>query len=355
MSLREEDLRHFTTYAAIRTPRVPSAIALMLLAGIVLVALFLLFVPWVQTAEGRGRVTTLDPRDRIQNITTLVPGRVERWFVEEGQSVREGDPIALVTDNDPMLLDRLRAERAQVQAEIAAARQGVRVAMLDVRRMESLVAEGLAARQELEQARIRVTDLEARVAQAQAKLAGVDIRINRQDVQLVRAPRDGIIQRIMALDSATMVKEGDVLAVFAPQTTRPVVELFVDGRDVPLIFPGRRVRLEFEGWPAIQFSGWPAIARGVFDGQVHAIDAAASPNGLFRVLIVPSPDRPPWPGEPEVRLGALVRGWILMDQVTVGFELWRQLNNFPLQFTRPIDREVTDPGEAWELVRNGKN
>jgi hypothetical protein len=36
-----------------------------------------------------------------------------------------------------------------------------------------------------------------------------------------------------------------------------------------------------------------------------------------------------------VRLGAKVRGWVLMDTVKVWFELWRLLNDFPLQFTRP--------------------
>jgi hypothetical protein len=91
------------------------------------------------------------------------------------------------------------------------------------------------------------------------------------------------------------------------------------------------VRLEFEGWPAIQFSGWPSVAQGLFDGQVQSVDLAASPNGLFRVLVRQTRGKPRWPGEPYVRLGANVRAWIAMEKVSVGFELWRQLNDFPLQ------------------------
>jgi hypothetical protein len=82
----------------------------------------------------------------------------------------------------------------------------------------------------------------------------------------------------------------------------------------------------------------------MFDGRVYAIDVSASPNGLFRVLVEQAPDRPPWPKEPFVRLGAKVRGWVQMDTVSVGFELWRQLNDFPLQWTRP-QREPTRAGE----------
>ncbi|MCP6756503.1 biotin/lipoyl-binding protein, partial [Klebsiella pneumoniae] len=84
---------------------------------------FLLLVPWVQTAPVRGAVTALDPHDRIQQVTALVPGRVEKWYVVDGQEVKEGDPIASIVDNDPDVLARLAAERAQVIAQIDAANQ----------------------------------------------------------------------------------------------------------------------------------------------------------------------------------------------------------------------------------------
>jgi RND family efflux transporter MFP subunit len=313
------------------TPGILRNLAMLLLVGLAGALMFLFLVPWVQTAQGMGQVTALDPRDRVQTITALVPGRIAQWYVTEGAMVKEGDPIARLTDNDPQLLDRLRAERAQVEADIAAAGVSQEVAERDVRRLSTLVAEGLVARQDLEAAQIKVSDYRSKVAQTRAKLTAIDISLNRQSAQIVEAPRDGQIQQILAGDKATMVSAGDVLATFAPSATRHVVELHLDGRDIPLVHPGRRVRLEFEGWPAVQFSGWPSVSRGMFDGEVRTVDAAASANGLYRILVVQSPDRPPWPTEPSVRLGAKVRGWVLLDTVRVGYELWRQLNNFPLQ------------------------
>lgn len=346
MSLREEDYARFPSLARIRVPGIAGTLAVMMLATILAVSAFLAFVPWVQTAYGDGRVTTLDPGDRVQNITALVPGRVQEWFVNEGDFVEAGDPIARIVDTDPDILLRLAAERSEAEAEIRAAEQAVRIAGLDVDRQRTLEGEGLASRRDLEAAELRVADLRARVAQARAKLQGIDIRINRSSLQDVVAPRDGRIQQIRALDSATLVKEGDILATFAPIQTVQVVELFVQGVDVPLVTAGRRVRLQFEGWPAVQFSGWPSIARGIFDGVVYATDDAASPNGLYRVLVLPAADRPQWPGEPAVRLGAKVRGWVLMDEVTVGFELWRQLNRFPLQVTRSVSGGSAAPAEG---------
>lgn len=341
MRTHAEQMAQFASLTDLKMPSITRALAVMLVIGIGFCLAVMIYVPWVQTAQGTGQVIALDPRDRVQNVTALVPGRIDNWFVTDGAYVKRGDPIARIVDNDPLLLSRLAAERAQVQAEIAAAQQAVQTGLLDVDRSGALYRDGLAARRDYESAQIKVAEYRAKLAQSRAALARVEVNLNRQSAQIVRAPRDGRILNLNAGDSATIVKQGDVLATFAPEESQRMVALYVDGRDVPLITPGRRVRLEFEGWPAIQFSGWPSVARGLFDGRVRAIDVSASANGLFRVLVEPAPDRAPWPRNPYVRLGAKVRGWVLMDTVSVGFELWRQLNDFPLQFERPASKDTS--------------
>ena len=340
MSFRPEQLAHFPTLTGIRPPRAARVVAWLVAVGIAAVAAILVFVPWVQTSAGAGQVAALDPEDRVQDVTALVPGRVERWYVRDGDRVRRGDPIARIVDNDPNLLARLAAERAQVLAEIAAAQQAMAVSQIDVGRSAQLLAEGLAARRDYEASQIKVADQRAKLAEARAKLTRVDVTLNRQSAQLVRAPRDGRIQSINAAAGATLVSAGDRLATLAPEAPVRVVELMVDGRDIAVIRPGRPVRLAFEGWPAIQFSGWPSVAQGMFDGRVRSIDPSAQTTGLFRVLVEPMPGKPGWPSADYVRLGAKVRGWIQMETVSVGYELWRQLNDFPLEFRRPAD-EVT--------------
>ncbi len=331
--MRADDWRHFPTLAAIRPPRVVRAIAILVIVGIIGSLVFAFTVPWVQTAPGTGQVIARDPRDRQQAITAMVTGRIERWFVTDGSQVAKGDPIAEVVDIDPQLLERLDSQRRQLESEIDTTRGAMAVAQRDVDRTKTLFDEGLAARRDYELALLKVADYRAKIAKASADLNSVLVNRQRQSVQLIKAPRDGRIMRVEPIDSATLVKQGDTLASFVPAETSRVVELYIDGRDVPLVQIGRRARLEFEGWPAIQFSGWPSVARGLFDGRVAAIDVAASPNGLFRILVEPAPDRPAWPSEPSVRLGAKVQGWVVMDTVKVWFEIWRLLNDFPLQFT----------------------
>jgi hypothetical protein len=108
------------------------------------------------------------------------------------------------------------------------------------------------------------------------------------------------------------------------------VEIYVDGRDVALVRPGAKVRLQFEGWPMVQFSGWPSLAIGTFGGEVVAVDPSAQNDGRFRILVIEDPEfEPGWPDERFVRFGSKARGWVLLETVPVGFELWRQMNNFP--------------------------
>lgn len=332
MPNRPEHAVHFTTLNSLRPPRVSITFAWLIILGIAVSAAIMFFVPWLQTAQGRGQVVALDPGDRAQEVTALVPGRIERWYVQDGQHVESGDPIARVVDLDPEFLSRLAAERAQIEAEIAAVRQAQSVAAIDVGRTRQLLAEGLAARRDFELAQIKVAEAEAKLAESRAKLNRIDVQLNRQSAQMVRAPRDGRVQNINAAAGGALVTAGTILAVIAPERVERAVELMIDGRDVPLLRPGRPVRLEFEGWPAIQFSGWPSVAYGFFDGRVRAIDATANERGLFRILVEPAPGKPAWPDRRFVRLGGKVQGWVQGETVTVGYELWRQLNDFPLEF-----------------------
>ena len=330
MPFRDRHIEHFKTLRAQRVPRVMKAFAWML--GLTLAAgiAFLIFVPWVQTTAGFGNVTALNPNDRLQEINALVPGRIQEWFVRDGSHVVVGDPIVRIADIDPQLIERLKAERQQVVTKLAAAESAVSTAEIDLSRTEGLFEDGLASRREYEQARIRVEELRSRVAEAAAELTRVDVNLSRQSVQVVRAPRDGVILRVNAGDAATFVQAGDVVATFVPDNVKRAVELFLDGRDVALVRPGAPVRLQFEGWPAVQFSGWPSIAIGTFEGVVDAVDPSAQSSGRFRVLVVEAEDAEnPWPDERFVRFGASARGWVLLETVPVGYELWRQLNNFP--------------------------
>ncbi|MEM9182930.1 MAG: HlyD family efflux transporter periplasmic adaptor subunit [Pseudomonadota bacterium] len=326
---RPEHINRFTATSAIRVPRPIWAVAAVMALGIGATLVFLFLTPWVQTANGMGTVTTLSPADRTQGIAALTSGRIKQWFVRDGQHIDAGEPIVELIDVDPQLLDKLQGERAAEVARLQAAEAATATATIDLDRQQRLFDQGLTARSNLESAQIRYQDLLSREFAIKAQINQLDINLSRQSTQTVTAPRDGTIVQIVAGADATLISAGQQIATFVPDTEELVVELFVSGLDAALVSPGREAMLMFEGWPAVQTGGWPAVAVGTFRGIVQTIDPVVSGNGRFRLLISPDPESESWPSCRYLRFGTQVRGWVLLEEVSVGFELWRRLNGFP--------------------------
>lgn len=388
-----------------------------------------IFAPWVQNVSGFGKVVGTTPFERQQSIDTPVDGRVTKWYVIEGSTVEEGDLIAEVADNDPLILERLKEERnlismrvdqarSRVTAQevalhqnelsrrnaLESARSRIKVAednikaaqnslisaeavltanQLNLDRVKSGLGRGLYSQRQYEQqvqanassqadvdrARASLqaaineklardadyqkieTDFQNSIATANATLAAsrsevansaaemqrVEVRVARQATQTIRAPRKGTILRLHAQPGGMLLKAGDSIASIVPHTANLVVELFMNGNDIPLIHVGDPVRLQFEGWPAIQFTGWPSVAVGTFGGRVMLVDATDNGHGQFRILVEPDPKDEAWPSSRYLRQGVRTNGWVLLNRVSLGYELWRQFNGFPPTVTPQLE------------------
>jgi adhesin transport system membrane fusion protein len=236
--------------------------------------------------------------------------------------------------------DTARATLAQSEAKVIAAQNKLQGARLDrdkaaqegdgkVLESEGLLQEALSG-----------------TAAAQARILDIDVEIARQQAQTVRAPRDGTVFQIFGGQGGEQTKAGDKLLVLVPDTESRAVELRVDGNDVPMLSKGQPVRMQFEGWPAIQFSGWPSVAVGTFGGRVTFVDAAGDGSGQFRILVEADPADAPWPEARFLRQGVLTKGWVLLAQVPVAYEIWRQLNNFPPSVDKPPEDGKASKGDS---------
>ena len=181
----------------------------------------------------------------------------------------------------------------------------------------------------VDSARASLRKAAADMAKLEKEILDLQVKVARQENQIVTAPIDGYVFRVHRFQGGQIIKQGEPLMTIIPHTRELAVELWLDGNDAPLVRKGRHVRLQFEGWPAIQFSGWPSVAVGSFGGKVAVIDATDNGKGKFRVLVVPDPDDQPWPSPRFLRPGVRTHGWVLLDRVPLGFEVWRRLNGFP--------------------------
>jgi multidrug efflux pump subunit AcrA (membrane-fusion protein) len=234
---------------------------------------------------------------------------------------------------------RMRSDRAQTDTNKADAE--IQRALATLLTQEALLlqadANGLSA---ISVARSNLRKAEQNLFTIERELQDIENRIARFKARKVVAPCDGFVFRVAANvgQGGQYVKEGDELCTIVPDTNDRVVELYLDGLDAPLVLAyadrtGRmpHVRLQFEGWPAIQFSGWPELAIGTFGGKVRQVDSAATQSGRFRVLVEPESrlEGDAWPAAEFLRQGNQAVGWVFLNRVPLGYEIWRRLNGFP--------------------------
>ena len=308
----------------------PQKIAKIIVLIALIIILFLSATPWQQFALGNGKVIAYSPTERLHTVNSPINGRIKKWYVDEGMKVQPGDLLVEITDNDPQLLKRLELEKKAIGLRIGAAEQSILAGKANLERQKRLYQQGINSKRQFEFAQIEYSKYQSELAQANIDLVDVDVRIARQQTQLIKAHVPGVIFKRLTGQESVVVKAGDVLAQIIPDTQSRAVELWIDGNDIPFVRLHQKARLQFEGWPAIQFRGWPEIAVGTFGGTVAFIDPTDNGMGSFRAVIVPDE---PWPQPRFLRQGVRVHGWIQLGQVPLWYELWRQFNGFPPEST----------------------
>lgn len=430
---KEVQIDHYTSLQKVGDKQYYRQLNKFLLAfGIIL--LVILFLPWTQNITGYGKVTTLMPGQRPQNIQSQIPGRVEQWFIREGDYVKAGDTILRISEIKSDYFDSKLSERTNLQLqaknesskaylnkiealdnqlkaleeelnlklqqasnkilqshlkvksdsiELEAALTSQSIAQKQYDRVVALNLEGLKATRDVEDKKLKLQMAQAKYIAQQNKLlesqnnvlnAELELsRINasygdklskvqsdlysakslelnnrvevsklensfenysrRGDLLWVRAPQDGYVNKIYKAGIGESFKEGENLLTITPAQFDLAVETYVRPIDMPLMNIGEKVRVQFDGWPAIVFNGWESVSYGTYGAIVVALENDISPNGKYRVMLSPDPEDYPWPKELRVGSGAMTIA--LLNDVPIWYEIWRQVNGFPPDFYKP--------------------
>lgn len=131
--------------------------------------------------SGSGYVVT---GDRYVSIGVRVAGRIDRYFIEEGQGVKKGDPLVQLDDRD------YRAAVGRIEAGLELARANTELADSELRRGRALRKNGVISDQELDVLENKASVAHAAIAQLEAELEAA--RVNLEYTTL-RAPTDGVV------------------------------------------------------------------------------------------------------------------------------------------------------------------
>ncbi|MCS7003900.1 MAG: HlyD family secretion protein [Cytophagales bacterium] len=261
-------------------------------------------------------------------VAAQVDYQIAKRQMQGYQTMYDSGLISLVK------LESVRSKLQQSEAKLIAAenkywasRNDLNIEIIGINTLEMETLEKITkAESEREATLADIADSQGSLAKLKNEYANMKIR-NQQ--YAILAPQDGFVVNALKQGIGETVKEGEPIVTIMPDNPQKAVALYVKAMDVPLISVGRHVRLQFDGWPALQFTGWPSVSVGTFGGKVQVIDYVNSKNGKYRILVVPDKNSydEDWPK--ELRIGSGVFGWVMLDDVPVWFEIWRQLNGFP--------------------------
>jgi multidrug resistance efflux pump len=429
-SISQQEQAKLQAIRLVHTPSLPHKLAWWC-GGLFMLLIISLFLPWTQNISSRGVINSFNPADRPQTIESTIAGRIEMWYVREGQAVKKGDTIVRLSEIkdkyfDPKLLPRMNDQINAKEGALAASRQKVnslesqvkalqsgleyslskannklkqsqlkvqsdsmdltaakienKIASDQFDRQQKLYNQGLKSLTELEQRKLKLQETAAKLlstenkynasrndlsnarielfslqAEYRDKIAKAEAEINstmsyiysneadiskmrneysnveiRNSFYYITSPRDGYVIKAQKEGLGETVKEGEAVVTIMAVNPDLAVELYVKPMDVALLKTGSSIRLQFDGWPALVFSGWPDVGFGTFGGKVAVIDNIDT-DGKYRVLVVPDDTQEPWPA--ALRVGTGAAGWAMLNDVPLYYEIWRQMNGFPPDYT----------------------
>ncbi|HMO61612.1 MAG TPA: HlyD family efflux transporter periplasmic adaptor subunit [Ferruginibacter sp.] len=175
------------------------------MTGILLLLFVILFLPWTQNISARGNVTTLRQEQRPQQMNTIIPGRVVKWFVKEGDYVQQGDTIiqlAEIKDDylDPNLLGRTKEQLTAKQISVENYRSKVEAADMQL----SALTQGRE---------LKVSQLENKIRQQRLKVSADSMDMQAANNDFIIATRQFERQKNMydsGLVSLTQLEQRNV-------------------------------------------------------------------------------------------------------------------------------------------------
>jgi RND family efflux transporter MFP subunit len=236
--------------------------------------------------SGSGYIVT---GDRYVSIGVRVPGRIDHYFVEEGQSIKQGQPLVQLDDRD------YRARVAAIEARQASARADLALADADLRRGEKLRGDGVISQQELDVLVNRAAVSRAGIGQLDAELAQARVDL---DYTTLRAPADGVILAKLKEVGEIAVPggfagSGDLIRM--ANLTDMRAEVDVNEADLSRVNLGQPAQVTPDAYPDAKYDAkvvklYPQVDRqkGTLKVEVHILqpDAKLLPDMSARITFL---------------------------------------------------------------------
>lgn len=250
--------------------------------------------PYAAIAQGKA-----DVEGGVIQVAARRQGIVREVYVQEGDQVVAGQPLAKQEDDEPRLAAQTAtANLASARAQLALYQVQLRTAQREYKRLQGLAASNYVAAQKLDAAQDAISQANANIgAQSAAiQVAGAQLSQSRyqQELTVIRAPANGRIARRYANPGAG-ASTLNVTSMFdlEPNTQRIVRAEIVEA-DIPNVTPGQEVEIQPEGDPDKTYVGKVLRTARVFGARKLASDDPSQRSDERVVEVVVSADSAPF-------------------------------------------------------------
>lgn len=291
----------------------------------------------IQQAELKVQSDSISAIAAQMNLKT-----VEDQFIRFDDLHKEGLKSQTDKENRDMKLQNAKAYELEAVNKLLASKSELISTKVELSTVQTKYQTNIAkTMSDLSTANSSLLDAQIEFQKLENQLNNYSIR---NDMYYLIAPQDGYISQTLVKGVGEVVKEGEPVVTIMPDEYDYAVEIYVDPIDLPLVSLGQHVRIQFDGWPAIVFSGWPNSSYGTYGGEVYAIDRFIGENGKYRILVRQEEKDHPWPT--QLRYGSGTKSFIMLKDVPVWYELWRNINGFPPEFYQSSKEDMdTKSGE----------
>lgn len=189
-------------------------------------------------------------------VFSKIPDRIEKYFVDEGDAVRKGDPIARI------VATTIEQGVKQAEAMLVAARAQESNLAVEFERAQRLYQEDALSKQQFETIKTQYESVQAQVIQAEAALASAKSQFSDATVT---APISGIIGK-RYYENGDMANPA-VPLVMIVKTERVKIKFNVTEQDLGKLAIGQTARINVKAFPD-----------QVFEGKVQKISPILDPS-----------------------------------------------------------------------------
>lgn len=284
--------------------------------------------------------------DSVELIAAKADNDIAKIQMERQQKLFDQGLVSLtLLEQRNLKFQQTNAKYMAANSKFAASQAGLQNAEIELNSVSAEYNEKISkAESDMDNTQADVFDSESQLFKTKIDLSNMQLRNN---LYVIRAPQDGYLVKAIIQGLGETVKEGEEIATIMPSGNNLAIELYIKPVDLPLVEKGTKIRIQFDGWPAIVFAGWPGASAGTYGGVVQVVDYVNSSNGKFRLLISPDPNDQPWPD--QIRIGTGVLGWAMLKNVLVGYEAWRQFNGFPPDFTKKLPKKYKSANKSSKV------